>query len=58
MKEAVTCIPKMNLGARISYRVTIQQKHALKGLLVKTVRIIIQLLSMVISIKGKTMHKE
>ena len=52
--------PKTNsvLDAMILSQVTIQLRHAPRGLYVKNVRTIIQLLYMVISTKRKKMNQE
>ena len=52
--------PKTNsvLGAMILSQVTIQQRYAPRGLYVKNVKTIIQLLFMVNSTKSKTMSQE
>ena len=52
--------PKTNsaLDAMILSQVTIQLRYAPRGLYVKNVRTIIQLLSMVISTKRKKMNQE
>ena len=52
--------PKTNsvLDAMILSQVTIQLRHAPRGLYVRNVRIIIQLLFMVISRKSKKMNQE
>ena len=59
MREAGTW-PKKNsvLDAMILSQVTIQLRHAPRGLYVRNVRIIIQLLFMVISRKSKKMNQE
>ena len=59
MREAGTW-PKKNsvLDAMILSQVTIQLRHAPRGLYVKNVRTIIQLLYMVISTKRKKMNQE
>ena len=59
MREAGTW-PKKNsvLNAMILSQVTIQLRHAPRGLYVKNVRTIIQPLVMVISTKNKKMNQE